>query len=382
MSFSTPLDSPGPTMLPESVSSAEAPDPLIAQTAKRIADVINDFKRELDLRDGTGADVHGQLEFALEWQTYVLVIVPDENGDEYPITVQAKLKTDQVTVNGHAPLPPTTQPFIYRPARHDSDVELERDFIPRKKRKFNVDGDAPSKRQRNSEDEEAIMPLITKGDLDVLLSKLREDILEDTSECVNHVQRLLRRFKEEWHEQSTLDYRPRGSIPKDANPSAYFPSPNLDRDDPNTSLPDVARHEAKLLSSQIKWVEDCRRVASDLHDRREETWRTSSAGFHDRQRRDRENFQNKILHDSGEQSKTLNQILNEVKAIGLYAQNMKWETPATHLAYLGSSVPMPPAFPTQPAPFTSNQGAARKQSQGSERGRGVQTTPGNQPNGR
>lgn len=192
---STPLESP--TMSPASPSSGAAPDPLVAQAARKIADVINDFKRELDKRDGTWANVHGQIELALEWQTYALTIVPDDDGAEYPISVAAKLKSDDDT-NGDLPLPSANQVAAYRSTRRSLDAELERDLVSRKKRKFEEGGDASNKRPRTDDDDEDITPLITKEDLDDLLSKLREDIQDDTSECVNHVQRLLRRFKEEW----------------------------------------------------------------------------------------------------------------------------------------------------------------------------------------
>jgi hypothetical protein len=340
--------------------AGEVADPLVAETAKKIAAVINDFKRELDERDGTWANAQGKLELALKSQTFVLTLLPDEDGEEYPITVHATLKPNATDTNG--PLPSANANTAYKTTRRKSDVELETHLVPRKKRNLNDNDDASNKRQRtdDDDDDEDIMPLITKEDLDDLLTQLREDIQGDRSECVNHVQRLLRRVKDMWHEKCESDHehlqlshsRPpfRGSIPNGTHPGTSFPSPSVDRDDQTASIPDVVRREAKLISTQIKWVEDCRRVAANIHDKREETWRTSSAGFHDRQRQDRKDFQNRMLHESGLHSQTLNQILDEVKAIGLFAQNMKWETPASHLAYPPPSVPTPPAFPTHVAP--------------------------------
>lgn len=355
---------------PASPDSAEASsgriDPLAAKAAKRIADVINDFKRELDQRDGTWAHVHGSVELALKSdnssKTFKLTIAPDEDGDEYPVTVKAALKKSEVMTidNGNTPV---AQP-IFKSARHASDAELEKDIVSRKKRKLDNGDDQTNKRPHtgSEEDDEDVMPLITKEDLDDLLVKLREDIQEDTTETVNHVQRLLRRFKHEWHEQTKRDFEQsqtlhlggpfRNSISTaGAGPGASFPSSDIDRDDANASIAEVIRREAGLLSRQIKWVEDCRRVANDVHVKREDTWRTSSAGFHDQQRQDRENFQNRMVHESAMHSQTLNQILNEVKAIGLYAQNMKWETPSylNHMPNASPQIPTPPAFPTQPA---------------------------------
>jgi hypothetical protein len=115
-------------------------------------------------------------------------------------------------------------------------------------------------------------------------------------------------------------------------------------------VPDLIRSEAKLLSHQIKWVEDCRKVGAELHDKREETWRTSSAGFHDLQRQNREAFQQNMLHETGTQTRTLSRLLERVDAIGIHIQSMKWETPASHLSYHPPSIHTPPTFSTQRAP--------------------------------
>jgi hypothetical protein len=362
-----PAVSPASPASPASPDSAEASDPLVASTAKRIADVINDFKRKLNQRHGTWPHAQGSLELTLKTgqasETFRLTITPDDNGDEYPVTVQPALKKPQVITTEDDTIP-ATRP-VFKPLRRTSDVEFQKEIIPRKKRKFDDGGDDTNKRPRTGEDEgdEDIMPLIAKEDLDRLLVKLREDIQEDTTETVNHVLRLLRRFKEEWHEQSKHDFEQsqaqqsggpfRSSVSAaGASLGGSFPTPDVDRDDANASIADVVCREAGLISRQIKWVEDCRRVANDVHVKREDTWRTSSAGFHDQQRQDRENFQSRIIHESAVHSQTLNQILNEVKAIGLYAQNMKWETPnyLNSMPNTSPQVPTPPVFPTQPAP--------------------------------
>ncbi|KAF2201534.1 hypothetical protein GQ43DRAFT_33461 [Delitschia confertaspora ATCC 74209] len=382
--FSTPLPSGDDQLLSPSTSNTPSDvDPLIAQTAKRLADVINDFKRELDKRDGVWAYTHGALEITLKGnihQSYEVRIIPDEDGDEYPITVQASLKKEKSTASGGAGStmnpnntnPSSSSTSLYQPVRRDSDAELERDILPRRKRKLDegINDGASKKRPRTDEDDdEDIMPLISTDGMEDLLTKLRDDIQEDTSECVNHVQKLLRRFKEEWHEKSKWDYEQlsglrgkgdsRNSVERTSAPDG-FPSPTFDRGDESGSLHDFIRREAKLLSSQIRWVEECRRVASDAHDKREETWRTSSAGFHDRNRQDRENFQQRILGETTRQGQMLNQILNEVKGLAHVTMSLKWETPdqlTTHPVY--PPPPSVPAFPTQPAPSTGRSGVSR-----------------------
>ncbi|KAF2272417.1 uncharacterized protein EI97DRAFT_445749 [Westerdykella ornata] len=371
-----------PDQQPESPSSqTNSPtiDPLVSRVAERIAAAINDFKRELDQRDSAWGTAKGSLELSLKTddsRTYELTIVQDEDGAEYPITVRPSLKDVKSSANGGRDS--TARPAAaagstaQKRTRRDSDGELEKDFVSRKKRKLEEEGmDASGKRAHTDEvdEDEDIMPLISKEDLEHLLSKLRDEIQDDTAECVNHVQRLLRRFKDEWHERITWEDEHGGPASRQGPMSARgsvggaggapFPSPIAERDDQNTSTNDLIRQEVKLLSSQIKWVEECRRVADSLHDKREENWRTSSASFHDRNRQDREHFQNRMLHESAVQGKMLNEILNEVKAIGLYAQSMKWETP-DHLAPRAAypSVPIPPAFPQAPPP-TAATGAGR-----------------------
>jgi hypothetical protein len=103
-----------------------------------------------------------------------------------------------------------------------------------RERKHDDSGETSNKRLCTDEDED-IMPLITKEDLADLLSKLRDDdVQEDTSECVNHVHQLLRRFKDERHEKSQHDVEQshappinllhRDSMPNSIAPNASFPS--------------------------------------------------------------------------------------------------------------------------------------------------------------
>lgn len=285
----TPFSTPLPSTSTDSVDM----DPLIAQTAKGIADIVNNVKRELDRRNGIWATANGTLELSLKTdqsQTYELAVVHDGDGHEYAVTIRLRHKKGNDAANLHRP---STTPLIKaasasHPTRPDSDAELEKDVVPRKKRKLDDGVDTSSKWPRMDDVDDHIMPLITKDDLEELLFKIREDTHQDTSECIHHLQKLLRRFDEERHQKSKWDDKrasPRhtrgqfrqGSV-SGATPSGTFPSPDVDRFDRDASLPDLVRKETKVLSSQIQWVEECRRVAAETHDKREENWRTSSAG--------------------------------------------------------------------------------------------------------
>jgi hypothetical protein len=242
--------------------------------------------------------------------------------------------------------------------------------VPRKRRKLEENHDG--EQTRIKEDGDLTSP-ITRADLNRLLAKLRDDIQEDTSECVNHVQRQVRRSRQECREKNEWEYeqtqrQSRGPlsdavIANDAIPGASFPSPNLNRDESDASIRDTIQREFKLLSNQIRWLGECRKVGADLHDKREESWQTLAVGFHDRQRQDREAFHNRMLHESGAQSQTLsqqtqamnqhpqmlNQVLHEVATI---RQNIQGETPDVfpHPPDLGPAPPSPASQPNTSAP--------------------------------
>ena len=365
------------SLSPLSPGSAETAtgmiDPLVAKTAKKIADVINDFKRELDQRDGTWAHAQGSLELALKirqsTETFKLTLVPGQDGDKCPITVQTVLKKPEVIIVDSDTKP--TIPSIFKPMQHASDAKLRRDVILHKKRKLDDGEDESNKYSRTSgddddgDDDDDTVSLIDKDDLDDLLVELQKDIQEET-DTASHVQRLLRRFKGEWRKKSKLGCeqsrtkqsgaRLRDSISAvGSGPSGPFSPSDVEGNGVSDSIADTVRQETGLILRQIKWAEDCRRIANEVHIKREDTWRTSSAGFHDQQRQNRENFQNRMVHESAMHSQTLNQILNEVKAIGLYAQNMKWETPSylNHMPNMSPQIPTPSTFPTQPTPQAS-----------------------------
>jgi hypothetical protein len=103
---STPIDDPDAAMSPSTSTSrpADAADPLVVQLSREIAAVINHFKRELDKRESTWANARGELELVLESQTSLLTVVPDEDGEECPVTVKATSKTHDA-INGDVPLP-------------------------------------------------------------------------------------------------------------------------------------------------------------------------------------------------------------------------------------------------------------------------------------
>lgn len=182
---------------PNAEPAEETIDPLVAAMAGRIADVINEFKRELHQRDGTWNLARGTIELALSTQTLELTIEPNGEGEEHPITVRPKPKPHISATDAYdTPLSPMGASSNHQPRTSASNFNLEEDHVSRKKMKL----DEPSDNKKRPRVKDP-MPVVTKADLDDLLAKFRHDIQEDTSECVNHVERLLGRFKEEWHEK-------------------------------------------------------------------------------------------------------------------------------------------------------------------------------------
>lgn len=93
------------------------------------------------------------------------------------------------------------------------------------------------------------------------------------------------------------------------------------------------------LSAQIKWVEECRRLAGHSHDAREEKWRSTSATFHDDNRKMLERHNMWMTAEMGWQRNMLIQLANDLKGLYPLAHSMKWETPP-------SMNPAPLPFPT------------------------------------
>jgi hypothetical protein len=80
------------------------------------------------------------------------------------------------------------------------------------------------------------------------------------------------------------------------------------------------------VSAQIKWVEECRRIADDNHDRREDTWRTSSATFHDETRKARERHEAWMVSEMAWQRNLLVGMVNDLKGLYPLGHSLKWGT--------------------------------------------------------
>ncbi|KAF2399968.1 hypothetical protein EJ06DRAFT_522175 [Trichodelitschia bisporula] len=104
---------------------------------------------------------------------------------------------------------------------------------------------------------------------------------------------------------------------------------------------DAMLAELQTLSSQIRWVEECRRVADELHDQREETWRATSALFHDDRRKDRERHEQWLQSEVSWQRNLLIQLSNDIKGIYPLVHSLKWGPSASLLP------PQPPPQPQQ-----------------------------------
>lgn len=118
------------------------------------------------------------------------------------------------------------------------------------------------------------------------------------------------------------------------------------RGDDHPSSPTGLATDIKTLSKQIKWVDECRRLADSAHDSKEEKWRTTSATFHDAARKDREIHERWMVGEMTRHSNMLLQLLNEVKTLNNVQFSNKWEIPPTFDAR-----PLPPGAPPPTAPL-------------------------------
>ncbi|KAF2666646.1 hypothetical protein BT63DRAFT_313652 [Microthyrium microscopicum] len=78
--------------------------------------------------------------------------------------------------------------------------------------------------------------------------------------------------------------------------------------DPHEKPLNTIIHKINNLSEQVRWLEECRRIAETHHTSREEVWRTSSASFHDENRRMRETHERWVVAEMGWQRNMLSSI--------------------------------------------------------------------------
>ena len=127
------------------------------------------------------------------------------------------------------------------------------------------------------------------------------------------------------------------------------PAPGNDDDDGagEPDQPEFDRIMTKFsnISAQIKWVEECRRLAGQAHDAREEKWRSTSATFHDDNRKATERHNMWMTTEMGWQRSMLIQLANDVKGLYPLTHSLKWETPP-QLTHAKPPIPMPRAVHT------------------------------------
>jgi len=139
----------------------------------------------------------------------------------------------------------------------------------------------------------------------------------------------------------------------DALPSPP-PLPPNNNDDAEGGLeqPEFERIMTKFsnISAQIKWVEECRRVAGQAHDAREEKWRSTSATFHDDNRKAAERHNMWMTAEMGWQRNMLIQLAKDVKGLYPLTHSLKWETPP-QMYHAAPPTPMPIARDTRDKPL-------------------------------
>jgi hypothetical protein len=125
-----------------------------------------------------------------------------------------------------------------------------------------------------------------------------------------------------WKDTETTPKRKRVDSENDGDASQH----TLQNRQREASTTLAANVDTKLqnISAQIKWVEECRRIADEAHDKREETWRTTSATFHDEARKARERHDTWVASEMSWQRNILVGMMNDLKGLYPLGHSLKW----------------------------------------------------------
>ncbi|KAK5108627.1 hypothetical protein LTR62_008118 [Meristemomyces frigidus] len=96
-------------------------------------------------------------------------------------------------------------------------------------------------------------------------------------------------------------------------------------------------NELTSISKLIPWLEQCRKLAADKTQAREEKWRSSSATFHDKSRKDRETAE-KRLEDELQKQRALLVKIAEANGIDVDEEDAKEDAGSTREASLGAQL--------------------------------------------
>jgi hypothetical protein len=141
----------------------------------------------------------------------------------------------------------------------------------------------------------------------------------------------------------------------------------------DTGFSAASLFEGKLdnFSSQIRWVEDCRRTYDNHHHQREENWRDSTANFLNDTRAQREAHEQWMVHEMMWQHNALAHIMAELgnannataPPAGPVGPVMRWEVPAHLAAHPAPTIPLPGPTPLRQhkaAPYSPSPAAPPK----------------------
>ncbi|EON65180.1 hypothetical protein W97_04417 [Coniosporium apollinis CBS 100218] len=379
----------------------------IAVTAENLKDALADLKRQCEALEGSSSKVYISGSITVEVRTPVsqshqISVVDDLEADPPSLGVVVKQLDKAGAVNGNTKVPsdapsapsPYSHPFFAPASTNliDLDRALESDLIPRRKRKrddgeeeeSNMNGQGSARKRLREDlddepmeaDEKDLMDMSSK-EFQTLLSELRDDVQEDTTAGLNHLQRLLRRWREQWREKNgwLFDYF-KLQHEEERRKKQWFEAKFKALEDAlgtgDTPIEDelaeggeVADKAHKImaqfrnLSNQIRWVEDCRRIADEAHDIKEDNWRITSATFHDNSQQRQQSHENWVKAELKKQGNVLTQVLTEVRGLSNLTMSLKWETPTGPAPNTASTnrapVPIPrmaksraPPFPTLP----------------------------------
>lgn len=142
-------------------------------------------------------------------------------------------------------------------------------------------------------------------------------ILPETTPASGEVMPFLNDWRNQWVSQGGWMYDQLTRIYQEDQRQAYQFNAKLDTFQTTlaTANDPVLTEMRHVSHNLIPWLEQCRKAASDTSQAREEKWRTSSATFHDQNRRERDAAEKNILGEIQSQKSMLGKQMRMIQRL-------------------------------------------------------------------
>ncbi|KAF2838533.1 hypothetical protein M501DRAFT_992507 [Patellaria atrata CBS 101060] len=393
------LSSSGPETVPtrnDVNPTANTSRDALKDVGRQLKDILEGLKKQLESPAGSYVDISCNFTVDIRGpcpESYKIVLVHDLDATPSGLDVRVENSPRDSVITLPTPISaghPAPTPVARFPNKMDLDMMLERDLMSRRKlqqqeeenaNKQGGDDGSNTSLKRKRDEEETPAPSRSRLELQKMLENNRDDIQDDTVESVNHLQRLMRRWREQWRDKNAwmFDFFKQMHEEERSKKAwleerfaalhreigADLAQPVIEENGSESGSKARLFMELKNLSNQVKWVEDCRRIADASHDKKEDTWRSTSATFHDQMRRQRETYEQWMIQEVKTLRSMLSHVLGEIRALSPVVMSLKWDDPTFRhpapppaIPY-GAPAPAPPPHPQHSTP-RANQTPASK----------------------